>query len=470
MRTRTCVGFVLALLMSAATVAGQSATWRDAVERYDRDIDSDDARVRTAAILGLAEPGDPAIFEFLEKPVRDGARFLEQYEKKRQALVAALENLQKDLESTDAERMRKAERARVDLLEKQKKNNAQIERLRSDQDAVVDALGRVGSALTRNAAAEYVKRVQKQAFKHEEWFVRVAYVDVLSRIRQSGVLDLLLECIQQSTAEMARLDKARKKKDKAFTKALDRFARQSTRTAFEKMRAAQNEVSGLAEQEHGERRILDLAYQGLARQVREADEQARPRELGKVLTAFKGAASPEQRAGYLQALGQIGGADATAAVRAFASKAQTDAADRIAAVGALGVLKDTESIPLLVDLLAAPLWAVRSAVVDAFRQIRDRRAVEPLIARLQAEQGRMVDDIQAALEDLTGQRNGANVTLWKQWFAEHGATFQVPPPASEKPTATEVAGNGKAEEGAPRSTASSRARRISCTSWTFRVA
>ena len=298
-RVPTAVCF-LSLLFPVVTGAApaQSAAWKKATEQYDRDADSDDDKARKAAILGLAGPCDAAILSFLETPMRDWARFLEIYDKKRQTLIGQIERKRTDLEGKDEGLKRKAERDVNRLEEEKKKVEGQIARMKGDRTAAAEALARVGSSLKGGAQADYLKRIQHFAFKHEEWFVRVAYVEVLSQVMAPGVLDFLLDRIEQSHAELDRLAGVRKKKARTLDKALEKFSKRGDRSSYDKMTKAHTDTHKVTDREHGERRILDLAREGVARQIRALEGSTRTRALDGLVDLVGRARTSEVRAGY----------------------------------------------------------------------------------------------------------------------------------------------------------------------------
>jgi len=61
-------------------------------------------------------------------------------------------------------------------------------------------------------------------------------------------------------------------------------------------------------------------------------------------------------------------------------------------------------------------WQVKVASCDTFRAIGGTAAVEMLIGRLDAEGGRVHDEIKRALEDLTGQTREMRAEQWRKWW------------------------------------------------------
>lgn len=82
---------------------------------------------------------------------------------------------------------------------------------------------------------------------------------------------------------------------------------------------------------------------------------------------------------------------------------------------------------LLEQALLDPSWFVRSEAAGALDLMRSREAILVLMARLDDEEGRMLDDLGNALTSLTGQDFHGNVALWRRWWAENGEGFEVPP-------------------------------------------
>ena len=84
----------------------------------------------------------------------------------------------------------------------------------------------------------------------------------------------------------------------------------------------------------------------------------------------------------------------------------------------------TRGRPVLERLLAHPSWRVRAAAVQGALRVWDNAIVEPLIARLDREAGRIQDDVRRALETYTGQSaHGVDAELWTAWWRARGADF-----------------------------------------------
>ncbi len=69
---------------------------------------------------------------------------------------------------------------------------------------------------------------------------------------------------------------------------------------------------------------------------------------------------------------------------------------------------------------------VRQTAIKTLTKIRHKDAVEPLIARINVEEGVLVPDIGEALANLTGKEFGGDVAKWNAYWTEVKATFVLP--------------------------------------------
>jgi len=92
----------------------------------------------------------------------------------------------------------------------------------------------------------------------------------------------------------------------------------------------------------------------------------------------------------------------------------------------------------LMEFLARRLddehWPVRAAVVRELARIRKKESVDLLIARMQKEDGRLLDDITGALRRLTGRDFEPQADPWRIWWEKNRAAFKPPPAPKEGET------------------------------------
>ncbi len=86
-------------------------------------------------------------------------------------------------------------------------------------------------------------------------------------------------------------------------------------------------------------------------------------------------------------------------------------------------------ITTLERLLAHSSWRVRVAAVQGALRLWAKEIVDPLIARLGVEEGRVKEDVRRALETYTGQAIGDDPELWTAWWRQKRKEFD----AGERP-------------------------------------
>ena len=97
---------------------------------------------------------------------------------------------------------------------------------------------------------------------------------------------------------------------------------------------------------------------------------------------------------------------------------------RVAVADALGRQGDVRAIPSLVLALQDNAWPVRVAGAQALGKIPSLDAVPALIDTLADAEGRMIDELIVALENVTGETKHANAVVWKSWWQQHEAALR----------------------------------------------
>jgi HEAT repeat protein len=100
---------------------------------------------------------------------------------------------------------------------------------------------------------------------------------------------------------------------------------------------------------------------------------------------------------------------------------------RVIAAEALGELKAGMAAPALLEQVeTAGDWSLQKAAVEALAKIRSRDSIEPLIARLEAEEGVIVEALYKALVAITGQDFSDDAKFWRRWWDRAKADFKLP--------------------------------------------
>jgi HEAT repeat protein len=172
------------------------------------------------------------------------------------------------------------------------------------------------------------------------------------------------------------------------------------------------------------------------------------RAVEPLLKTFKDDLAEDTRSYAAKALGKINSAPANEAVLTALQTALKDKNlnIRCAAACALGDMKVTKAIPSLVELLGHNAYCVREAASAALAEIGkpavesllksldnedprtrqhaavalgmigDRRAVGPLINRLDDKDGIVQGKVIEVLEKITGQKYGQHRDKWRTWW------------------------------------------------------
>ena len=124
------------------------------------------------------------------------------------------------------------------------------------------------------------------------------------------------------------------------------------------------------------------------------------------------------------ALGYAPAENALATPAIVAAATEKDARVRAAAVEALGRRGAKEQKDLILKALEDERWQVRVAACDALGVLQLRDTVGPLIARMQTENGRLLEDMERALKALTGLTFNADALGWKGWWEINQAKWE----------------------------------------------
>ena len=106
----------------------------------------------------------------------------------------------------------------------------------------------------------------------------------------------------------------------------------------------------------------------------------------------------------LLAMGTAGYGQADNVTHEFANLKDPDSSIRAAAARVLGEMKDRRAVPPLIAALRDGDAEVRAAVIEALAELKDPRAVEPLISALKDENGEVQGDATLALGEFNDPR------------------------------------------------------------------
>jgi hypothetical protein len=96
------------------------------------------------------------------------------------------------------------------------------------------------------------------------------------------------------------------------------------------------------------------------------------------------------------------------------------------ALGAEGEQLKALETYLIEHALEDENWLVKGRAARTLAALRSKRAFPRLIERLGLEKGRTLDELDAALQSLSGLDYHGNATLWDRWWQDAGEAFVVP--------------------------------------------
>jgi hypothetical protein len=93
---------------------------------------------------------------------------------------------------------------------------------------------------------------------------------------------------------------------------------------------------------------------------------------------------------------------------------------------ALAEIRTPEAVAKLYELLRDRDWSVRAETLRHVTELRRKDVIPILIERMSQETGRLRPDVYSALRILTGFDHGRLPDRWRKWWANEGATFELP--------------------------------------------
>lgn len=163
----------------------------------------------------------------------------------------------------------------------------------------------------------------------------------------------------------------------------------------------------------------------LATAIEVLGRMGRPEAAGAILAALERNRRQEQVVfSALEALGRLRAREAVPAVLDLLES--RNPAVRIAALDALGEIRDPSANAAVLEHLDADRWQERAAAVAALTKLRCKESIQPLIDRLRVEDGRLREDVNAALVSLTTFNLDPKPDKWQEVWDRVKDGFRVP--------------------------------------------
>jgi len=261
---------------------------------------------------------------------------------------------------------------------------------------------------------------------------------LIGRLGGAGATLRVLDVIERAHAERGKLE-TRLSKGAADVRKMERRLQEEAAANDGRTARASNDQYDQIKRESAQVRssltALDAMIEVAVRAGGAALSHETGKDLEKALGKLFGAVAKSKagaRLSVLRVLAFAPGEEVRARVRALLETEKDPAAIAVLLDGA-AVLKDKAVEPLVISrCLAHENWLVRSSAAATLARLRSKAAIEPLIDRIEKEEGRTRSDVGQALTSLTGQDFHGNVTLWRKWWKDNGATFEVVENPEEK--------------------------------------
>lgn len=246
-----------------------------------------------------------------------------------------------------------------------------------------------------HADDEIVREFKKYFRKYKDTSTRVEAVLALEGTESSAVVDALVPVLKDGESEVKN----------AVVRVL---------AGFHDARPVEAVIASLVDNKNETVRL------GLLRVVTEAGYPGAAESLFELLEDR----SWEVRLRASQALFATGDGRAVEAVLPLVEDKEPAvrgaALDGLAASGTRSVLEPARA--LLVD----PSWQVRASAIHALGSVREKQSIPLLIDRLEAEDGRLQEDIAQALFRLTTRNFGQRPELWRRFWERLPADYSIP--------------------------------------------
>ena len=449
---------VAALVLAGGAFGARGGPDDDAelAARFSRTVltgSLDERREALAALVSLADPGQAEVLEaeFARVSIKlRGARdaaFRARYALDRQRELLARMELNAGRDSTLEEYLA-PQRERVgELVEELAEQRAIV----GDLDPWYDSLGEGAGSFFASLPSGKRKKIEGALWdtledEAVELTERLAALEMLGCGGSEGTAVSLQKLIADICAESGKLKRKLprlmvdvRKFEARLQREQEQLGGKISAALMEQYQRAKREASDM------QRRVTHLSF--LSDAAVAAGARGLAREEGKVqersVTALLRAQKKGHNGARQRILAMLGGT-ADEGIRARLRgmiEGEEEASARAAMIDALAAAGDGGLAELLLGggALTDESWHVRARAAAALARLRSRVAVGVLIERLEAKGGRVRTDIQAALRSLTGEDFGANVELWRRWFAERGGDFVVPPLGELEERASEEA-------------------------------
>ncbi len=426
--------------LSRAACALEDDEYKAAALAFYRAAGSGSLEERKAALDAVVALGEPAALGLLTgelgrvstelREARDEAYQLRCAVTAKRSFIEQLE-LRVEHDSSLSKSLEAQQEKLDELARKLERRQAKVAKIAPWYTALGEGSTKFSAALAPAKRKKVEKEVWKDVDEAPVLSAKLAAIEILGHMGGDGTAIALQKLIVELSKQRASLERKLPKLMVDVRKLERRMQEENEKTGG---RSSMGQQYSRAKREAAAMQQSITMLGHLCDAASEAGSLALGREQGKVLEksvqkllgAQKKAKSGARRR-TLAMLGKSGLQSVVDQLRGLLL-AEKDAAARVYLIDALSEAGDAGLPELLLgSLFSDESWFVRSHAYAAAARMRLKEAVPLLIDRLEAETGRLRTDALEALMSLTAEDFNDSVPLWRRWWKDHEASFEVPP-------------------------------------------
>lgn len=237
-----------------------------------------------------------------------------------------------------------------------------------------------------------------------------------------------LGLMKKASNERDKVEKALEPLREQFERAAKSYGQmassnQMTAAVENALRSAQANLTTAGAKSAEAARLVAAAARGIGRAIAAMEPAPRQKSANELLKLAQTYSDKIVRSSVLSAFALVNDEKVTASLRDLVVK-DPEINTRLAALDVLAEIGDAATIDLCGDtLLKDKEWRIRAAAMRALVRLPSKKGIASLIGSIGNEVGRLIEDAEQALAELTGQHFNGDANLWKDWWAKNEASF-----------------------------------------------
>jgi HEAT repeat protein/VWA domain-containing protein len=268
-----------------------------------------------------------------------------------------------------------------------------------------DIARRVGRVMEKGSRSERIARVEELVKEAHPLSVRIIARGIATSHKRSRNMEKKISTAHARNAELYKRLK------------IQPIQRKGDRTRNDEINENLDLVERLQELNKEERTFRRETLTLVKKMVLTLDNEKRKVMAGDLLGEMK-LARDNYKSALVDVVGRIP-LPVTIAATLDVARLEKDPLLRLTAIDALGDCGEEEAAEGLIPFLKDPRWQIRVAAVEALRKLRKKVAIPALIEAMGREEGRVREDVLAALQAMTGIDKADNPAVWRNWWNEN---------------------------------------------------